>query len=137
MRNKKPRAVVGPARRLDDGSAICRVRIPFDHPTEAVTLIDADGHAFQVDYDITYRAGPGPTVVRRQDGNGKWTGRITRELRPVRDVAQVVLTARPDTLQRTLAAAWRQREERSQHDQRTAPATLATTEEKHRPRLFD
>ena len=73
VRSKKPRAVVGPARRPDDGSALCRVRIPFDHPTEVVTLTGADGHACQVDYDPACRAGPGRTVVRRRDRDGKAT----------------------------------------------------------------
>ena len=76
--------MVGPAQRLDDGSAICRVRIPFKHPTEVLTLTDADGHAFQVDYDITYRAGPGRTVVRRRDGTGGDTAERRRSLRSTR-----------------------------------------------------
>ena len=42
---------------LPDGRTVCRLRIPLGHPT--ARRADQNGEEFEVEYHLTYVAGPG------------------------------------------------------------------------------
>ena len=118
------RVEVGRLRRLPDGSGLCEVRIPCDHPRLAVRLEDQYGNEFTVDYTIAYVTGPGRTIVRRREAAGEWSGQLTRTLEPVRRITDNAVYARPENLERLIRRAWRERDRRATSRPREVPTAL-------------
>ena len=60
-----PRWRAGRATLRDDGTAVCRRRIPLGHP--AATFFERDGTPFEIEHDREFVAGPGVTTPRAID----------------------------------------------------------------------
>ena len=59
------RSRVGRQVQLADGRTMCQLRIPLGHP--ASKRVDQDDEDFEIEFEVTYVAGPGSQELRWLD----------------------------------------------------------------------